>query len=104
MPRETGRCRTRRKEAEHPGRPTALRPDGPPARGKQPLRVFGKTHPANCPGSLRETQGHHLSAHRFARSAGRLSANGKSHSGEDRKSLRAKGASEQLGETEQAHL
>ena len=63
-------------EADDAELAAALRPDEPAARGQRPLRLLGAHDAVARAGALREAQGAHLSANRFARAAGGLPRHG----------------------------
>ena len=67
----TGQARHRHRgsEAVDADLAAALRSHQPAARGQRPLRLLRADHAFARAGALREAQGAHLSAHRFARAA-----------------------------------
>ncbi len=85
----------------------SLRSHHAAARSERPLRPFRQAHPADRAGTLRAPQGHHLSADRFARPAGRLYPDLSRDLGQTAgRSGRARpdGSGKGLAPPEQAHL
>ena len=76
VPRQAGH-RHRGNEAVDADRAAALRPDQPAARSQRPLRLLRAHDAVARAGALREAQGAHLSAHRFARAARGLHRHGR---------------------------
>ncbi len=87
MPGQAGHDRGG-KEALHASAAAAVRSHDAPARGERPPRLPREDDAANRAGALREAQGAHLSANRFALSAGGPSRHGEAGHGFVRRSAR----------------